>query len=171
MAPLELPEYLEPVLAFVNSMDVEEGTDELTDASALTTWLASRFGVDSGPASAREFRLALSLRSTLRGLALANHADVEPVDVSCFARLPFAASSGPDFEPQATDPIMRALTQLAIGYARAQAAGSWQRLRLCPGDNCYWAFWDSSPRGARRWCSMRVCGNRAKARTYATRPR
>ncbi|MGC7097927.1 CGNR zinc finger domain-containing protein [Amycolatopsis lurida] len=163
-APRVLPEYLEPVLEFVNSMDVEEGTDQLTDAAALASWL----GVAS--ASSAEFRLALELRTALRGLALANHAPSDPLDTSCFQRLPFTATAESAFAPVADAPVMRALTQLVIGYARAQAAGEWQRLRLCPGDNCYWAFWDSSPRGARRWCSMRVCGNRAKARTYASRP-
>lgn len=164
-SPKVLPEYLEPVLAFVNSMDVEEGTDQLTDAAALTTWLGS-----SAKASPAEFRLALELRTTLRGLALANHAPADPVDTGCFTRLPFVATTEASFAPVADKPVLRALTELAIGYARARATGEWQRLRICPGDNCYWGFWDSSPRGARRWCSMRVCGNRAKARTYASRP-
>ncbi|AXB45406.1 CGNR zinc finger domain-containing protein [Amycolatopsis albispora] len=163
-APRVLPEYLAPVLEFVNSMDVEEGTDQLTDAAALASWL----GVAS--ATAAEFRLALELRTALRALALGNHAPAPEPDVRCFDRLPFTATTGAEFAPRATAPATRALTQLVIGYARAQAAGEWQRLRICPGDNCYWAFWDSSPRGARRWCSMRVCGNRAKARAYAARP-
>lgn len=37
----------------------------------------------------------------------------------------------------------------------------------CPGDGCGWLFAD--PRRRRRWCSMAVCGNRAKARRYAER--
>jgi predicted RNA-binding Zn ribbon-like protein len=35
----------------------------------------------------------------------------------------------------------------------------------CPGQGCGWLFAD--PRGRRRWCSMAVCGNRAKARRHA----
>lgn len=39
----------------------------------------------------------------------------------------------------------------------------------CPGTGCGWVFAD--PRRRRRWCSMAVCGNRAKARAYARRRR
>ncbi|WP_158220481.1 CGNR zinc finger domain-containing protein [Kineosporia sp. A_224] len=39
----------------------------------------------------------------------------------------------------------------------------------CPGTGCGWVFAD--PRRRRRWCSMAVCGNRAKARAYAERKR
>jgi predicted RNA-binding Zn ribbon-like protein len=37
----------------------------------------------------------------------------------------------------------------------------------CPGAGCGWLFAD--PRRRRRWCSMAVCGNRAKARRHAAR--
>jgi predicted RNA-binding Zn ribbon-like protein len=37
----------------------------------------------------------------------------------------------------------------------------------CPGVGCGWLFTD--PRHRRRWCSMAVCGNRAKARRHADR--
>jgi hypothetical protein len=37
----------------------------------------------------------------------------------------------------------------------------------CPGVGCGWLFAD--PRRRRRWCSMAVCGNRAKARRHAER--
>lgn len=36
------------------------------------------------------------------------------------------------------------------------------RVRMCPGNNCGWLFLDTS--GRRRWCSMEVCGSRAKMR-------
>jgi CGNR zinc finger/Putative stress-induced transcription regulator len=38
----------------------------------------------------------------------------------------------------------------------------------CPGTGCGWLFGDRRRR--RRWCSMAVCGNRAKARRHASRP-
>ncbi|WP_352849024.1 CGNR zinc finger domain-containing protein [Mesorhizobium sp. M0199] len=34
------------------------------------------------------------------------------------------------------------------------------RLRVCP--RCGWLFVDISRGGKRRWCNMRVCGNREK---------
>jgi predicted RNA-binding Zn ribbon-like protein len=35
-----------------------------------------------------------------------------------------------------------------------------ERLRSCP--RCGWLFLDTSRGGKRRWCSMRICGNREK---------
>jgi predicted RNA-binding Zn ribbon-like protein len=39
----------------------------------------------------------------------------------------------------------------------------------CPGEQCGWLFLD--PTGRRRWCTMAVCGNRAKVRRFAERAR
>jgi predicted RNA-binding Zn ribbon-like protein len=44
-----------------------------------------------------------------------------------------------------------------------------QLVRTCPGTGCGWVFIDR--RGRRRWCAMAACGNRAKARRFATRHR
>jgi predicted RNA-binding Zn ribbon-like protein len=45
--------------------------------------------------------------------------------------------------------------------------GSLDRIRECPGQgNCGWLFLDLSKNASRRWCDMRVCGNRAKARRH-----
>ncbi len=40
------------------------------------------------------------------------------------------------------------------------------RLRTCAASNCGWIFLDTSRNHRRRWCDMRVCGNRAKARRH-----
>jgi predicted RNA-binding Zn ribbon-like protein len=40
---------------------------------------------------------------------------------------------------------------------------------LCASDACGWVFLDPAHR--RRWCTMSVCGNRAKARRFAERQR
>jgi predicted RNA-binding Zn ribbon-like protein len=39
-----------------------------------------------------------------------------------------------------------------------------ERLRSCP--RCAWLFLDTSRGGRRRWCSMRICGNREKVARY-----
>lgn len=43
------------------------------------------------------------------------------------------------------------------------------RLRRCSGDACSLVFYDSSRNGARRWCSMEICGNRSKVRSHRAR--
>jgi predicted RNA-binding Zn ribbon-like protein len=45
------------------------------------------------------------------------------------------------------------------------------KLRLCDGRMCGWLFLDLSRSQMRRWCDMRVCGNRAKVRRYYERRR
>jgi predicted RNA-binding Zn ribbon-like protein len=68
----------------------------------------------------------------------------------------------------------------AAGLAQPVLALAWQatsfldsaelsRVGRCPGTDCGWLFLD--PRGRRRWCTMAVCGNRAKARRHARRVR
>jgi predicted RNA-binding Zn ribbon-like protein len=48
--------------------------------------------------------------------------------------------------------------------------GPLNRIRECPGQgNCGWLFLDLSKNASRRWCDMRVCGNRAKARRHHAR--
>lgn len=44
-----------------------------------------------------------------------------------------------------------------------------RRLRQC--ESCVLHFHDTTKNAARRWCSMRLCGNRAKVAKYAARRR
>jgi predicted RNA-binding Zn ribbon-like protein len=44
-----------------------------------------------------------------------------------------------------------------------------QRVRGCEADTCRWLFLDTSKNHTRRWCKMKVCGNRMKARRYQAR--
>lgn len=43
------------------------------------------------------------------------------------------------------------------------------RVRECAGVNCGWLFFDTSKAGRRRWCSMDICGNRAKVERHRAR--
>jgi predicted RNA-binding Zn ribbon-like protein len=44
-----------------------------------------------------------------------------------------------------------------------------QRVRACEAETCRWLFLDTSRNHTRRWCKMKVCGNRMKARRYQVR--
>ena len=58
----------------------------------------------------------------------------------------------------------------AIGIIlQAEIDGTWKRLKICLADDCRWAFFDSSKNRGGHWCSMEVCGNREKNRTYRER--
>lgn len=174
-----LPAWLEPVLEFANTLDVEDAVDELAPGPvALSGWLSARELLAPGtPVSRADFRLALDLRTGLRALALLNNGG--PADESAtirmeqaLDRLPLVAELSPGgagLRPYRLAPVRAALGVLVAGYVRSVASGDWSRLRRCPADDCAWAFWDSSAKGARRWCTMRVCGNRAKVRAFAQR--
>lgn len=43
------------------------------------------------------------------------------------------------------------------------------RVRACEAETCRWLFLDTSRNHTRRWCKMKVCGNRVKARRYQVR--
>lgn len=44
-----------------------------------------------------------------------------------------------------------------------------ERVRACDNPECRWLFLDTSKNHTRRWCDMRLCGNRMKARRFKTR--
>jgi predicted RNA-binding Zn ribbon-like protein len=44
-----------------------------------------------------------------------------------------------------------------------------KHVRACEAENCRWVFLDTSKSHTRRWCNMKVCGNRVKARRYQAR--
>jgi predicted RNA-binding Zn ribbon-like protein len=45
------------------------------------------------------------------------------------------------------------------------------RTKRCAGQECGWLFFDTTKNNRRRWCEMRVCGNRAKVRAIRDRQR
>ncbi|WP_063804452.1 CGNR zinc finger domain-containing protein [Streptomyces roseifaciens] len=58
----------------------------------------------------------------------------------------------------------RALCRIAVDAATLLGSGDTRtRLRICDGHNCSGRFVDKSVGKRRRWCSMAICGNRAKA--------
>ena len=59
-------------------------------------------------------------------------------------------------------PIVEAAAEMLVDLNPA-------RLRKCEG--CILHFYDTSKNGARRWCSMQICGNRSKVAAYAKRTR
>ena len=66
----------------------------------------------------------------------------------------------------------RALGAIALDAARMLGDPAERvRVRVCASDTCSARFYDRSPAGRRRWCSMRTCGNEAKARRHRERGR
>jgi predicted RNA-binding Zn ribbon-like protein len=62
------------------------------------------------------------------------------------------------------DPIVRDAVSLLADPADAA------RVRSCESDSgCGWIFLDTTKSRTRRWCDMKVCGNRAKAKRHYER--
>ncbi|CAM5648096.1 hypothetical protein SHIRM173S_08180 [Streptomyces hirsutus] len=59
------------------------------------------------------------------------------------------------------------LSRVATAVAEGVAAGTWIRLKACEAADCHWAYYDRSPAGRGRWCSMQVCGARARCAATA----
>jgi predicted RNA-binding Zn ribbon-like protein len=160
---------------FVNTVDLEDGTDQLAIPEQLGAWLAEH-GLDADDAFSHEDRArAVAVREALRALLLANNE--RPLDPDAVATLnasapPLALSLDAEgrarLEP-GVGGIDRVFGRLLGIVARAQADGTWARMKACPWHTCHWAFYDASRNHSRTWCSMKVCGNRAKAQTYRRR--
>jgi predicted RNA-binding Zn ribbon-like protein len=67
------------------------------------------------------------------------------------------------------DAVDDVLARIAEPIVREIGSGHEDRVRICANDTCRWIFFDESRSGQRRWCDMRTCGNRAKARRHRAR--
>lgn len=80
--------------------------------------------------------------------------------------LPVLVERGPADSPR------RALGEVALDAARMLGTPEQRaRVRICGAEDCSARFYDRSPAGRRRWCSMDTCGNVAKARRHRARQR
>ncbi|HKN93397.1 MAG TPA: CGNR zinc finger domain-containing protein [Thermoleophilaceae bacterium] len=166
---------------FVNTTELDEPDGEtLRDPDALRAWLGERELLPAGaPVSADDLESALAVREALRSLLLANNG--APLDTGALAtlngaaersrlRVTFAPGGRAELVPDEAD-VPGALSRiLAVAYT-SMADETWPRLKACRLDDCQWAFFDQSKNRSRTWCSMKVCGNRAKARAYRERQR
>lgn len=151
--------------ALVNTLDLDTGADALDTADGRAA-----FGL-----AERDTAVARELREALRAACLA-HAGHHPPgrDPAALDRLlsdaPLRVTVHKDgtaaLRPAAQDTLA---SRIAQAIAAAAADGTWLRLKACEATDCHWAYYDRSPAGRSRWCSMSVCGARAKMRTYRAR--
>lgn len=66
-------------------------------------------------------------------------------------------------EDQALDRMLWSVARSAGELLTSDRLG---QVRVCAAPDCDWLFLDTSRNGSRRWCDMRVCGNRSKVRRY-----
>jgi predicted RNA-binding Zn ribbon-like protein len=69
------------------------------------------------------------------------------------------------------DDLDLVLWQVAKAGAELLTSDLVYNVRACAAERCRWLFVDTSRNHARRWCDMRICGNREKARRFQERVR
>ena len=173
------PGRLELVRRFVNTWDIEASTDELATPEGLTRWLREVSLLPAGAeADDDDLRRVRELREALRDSLAANHSGT-PVPPAAVAAINAAAdraglalaltpASGWVVRPRSGG-VDGALGEILALVAQAAGEGNWRRLKVCVNDTCRWAFYDHSRAHTGKWCSMQVCGNRAKQQAWRTR--
>lgn len=200
VGPVEKLELIggEVCLDFANSMagTREAPSERLHGYGDLVRWAAHAGAIeeadarpllaatDTRPAEADAvFARALELREAVFRIFAAvaaeaspAAADLERLNDELARALPHLRivpdEDGFDYRFDATDGALdRPLWPVARSASELLAAGDLARVKRCTSDECDWLFVDLSKNRSRRWCDMRDCGNRAKARRYYRRQR
>jgi predicted RNA-binding Zn ribbon-like protein len=176
---------------FLNTLDLENGAlvEQLTSLDVAADWL-SRNGVVRDPALVRglgdagKSRAVLNrivrTRTALRDVAHAvaheeppRREAIDEVNRALRSRERVELVAAPDGvrlgHSHLGDAVDDALARIAEPIVRAIGSGQDDRIKICANDTCRWIFFDESRTGQRRWCDMKTCGNRAKARRHRER--
>jgi predicted RNA-binding Zn ribbon-like protein len=163
------------VQAFVNTVDLQDGPEELNDPNTLKAWLVAKGLLDGvQPVDASDLKHAIALREAIRSVIGANSGSrVYPVDIATLneaaaasgLRMRFGADGRPKLEPEASG-VVAAMGRIVAAMYAAMEEDDWRRLKLCTSPACRWAYYDRSKNHSSRWCTMASCGNREKARRF-----
>jgi predicted RNA-binding Zn ribbon-like protein len=177
-----VPEELELIGSFVNTLhkSIDPGVpdeDQLTSPGDLHSWMRDHGVTPGDDLGAEDLSRAVEFREALRALLWANNG--ARLDPGTLRALREAAREGlirVEIDPgglavprPARAGLGALFARLLAAVADSQAAGTWQRIKACAAEDCQWAFYDRSRNRSRAWCTMEVCGNRAKTRTYRAR--
>lgn len=178
MAAVDIPEELHLVESFANSVDVDIAQDDLDSPARFGRWLAAH-GFPGVEPDDRELTLSVGMRDALRDELIAHHDHLQSpaarTRLDGFAeRIPLRASfegAGPATLVPAGHGVTAMLGAVLAAMVLAEREGGWHRLKICREETCQRVFFDKSKNQSKTWCSMQVCGNRSKTRTYRDRQR
>jgi predicted RNA-binding Zn ribbon-like protein len=174
------PRHRPPKLEYLASYDAL--LDWAVHAGALTAPAARGLSVLAGQHPTRAKRVhtrAISLREALyQTLAPATRADHPQAPLAILNTEFQHSMTTAILEPTPggyrlgwapTDQLDQMLWPVARSAADLLTSPSLGRVAECDGQGCGWLFVDTSKAGRRRWCSMAICGNRAKSQRHAQR--
>jgi len=176
----------ELITALVNTRailaDNPYAREDLDSPFSLDRWWNRHAGASwPVPAGASDLDAALAVREGLRALLARNNDAETPGDVEAIARLDAVAADLPLRVSALGAPRPRLVPVTAGSPAEALAdllgrvaalghdTGEWARLKVCRDPQCREAFVDTTRSRTRTWCSMELCGTRAKQRAFAER--
>ena len=137
-----------------------------------------RLAGDKPRAAGAAFRNAIRLRECLCRLLLAlmERRPPSPDDLHTFNGFLTQAQSNLELQPtpggyrlqrvEVHDRLEALLWPITSAASQVLASDLAQSIRRCDSETCRWFFIDRSKNHSRRWCDMKVCGNRAKARQF-----
>jgi predicted RNA-binding Zn ribbon-like protein len=170
----QVPASLRLVESFLNSIDFESGRDDLASPVRFRAWLiANGHSAAAEALTPADLQFAREVRDALRE-EVRTHAGADHSRLNALAaRVALRAIFTPDgLGVLPADDGVRGVLGAVLGAAViADQEGRWQRLKICREGHCQIAFYDRSKNSSRCWCSMSVCGNRNKTRTYRGRRR
>ena len=178
MSDREAPGELGLLQAFVNTVDLGDGPEELNDPNTFQAWLVAKGLLEAGQAvDAADLKNGIAVREAVRATIGANSGyPVYPVDVATLnqaasasrLRLRFGLDGRSRLEPEAGG-VVGAIGRIVAALDTASRDEAWPLLKLCGDPACRWAFFDQSRNHSSRWCDMKSCGNRHKARVFRSR--
>lgn len=142
------------VVDFLNTVNHEVHTDLLDEPAGWHAWLSER-RLTAGTDDVR------AMRDSLR-VAVGDPAEAPLPEPAATVRVELTAGTPRLVATDVLGAVLAAASRLAV-------RGQWDRVKICPADDCRWAFYDRSRNHSRTWCSMQVCGNREKARAWRER--
>ena len=152
----ELPDFGKP-----NEPKVEAALDEIAaEARHFREWLRSYVKYRAGRLGRKPIFAELK---PLNGLLLEDAA-FRQLALDGAAKIVWSAWQRRTLRPLLLEPIAHAAGDLLVN-------ADFGRIRACAGTGCSLMFLDRTKSGARRWCSMAVCGNRAKASMHRQKRR
>jgi predicted RNA-binding Zn ribbon-like protein len=182
---------IETAFDFLNTYELEGDAyvERLTSLEDAATWLVDHgvvgqrkwvLGAEADVAGRSALDRIVSVRSALWDVAHAvaheeppQPAAIDEVNRALGARERLElvpASDGVKLgHSHVGDAVDDALARIAEPIVRALGTGHEDRIRICANETCQWLFFDESRTGQRRWCDMKTCGNRAKARRHRER--
>jgi predicted RNA-binding Zn ribbon-like protein len=181
------------VLAFVNTLSsrpTDAPVERLVSYDALVDWAREQHLISAAAAErltaearrhphqaaavvarAREFREALN--GLAESIARERHPSTAVLNtVSDYLAAAYANGrlvpheGGVQWVASADDALERILWEIGRATGRLVLSPRLANVRACAASDCGWWFMDDTKNHSRRWCDMKICGNREKVRRF-----